>query len=289
MAYEEPEDTLDTSGDLDWLFEEHGKVGIETKGQLPPRNDLIMHNPEVHAKEIDDNVQWRGCPEEHRIVLRDIIEKFFDVFAQEGMQNHIRGFQFNIDTGQVKPICCKQPQCGPHKNRVITVLAEQLEKKGIIEDDHGPWGSPVVLASKPDQAHVHWSDFVFRLCISYRNLNTVTRPFTFPITRCDKAVERVGDAQCYITADLDAGYWQVEMNPASREKSAFFIAAGKKHFNSMPMGVMNAHAFFVAMLSKMEIKWNKLHGVRMKKRKEVEWEWLNEKWKLRFKRSKTSE
>ncbi len=277
MVYEEPEDTLDTSGDLDWLFEEHGKVGIETKGQLPPRDDLIMYNPEVHAKEIDDNVQWRVCPEEHRIVLRDIIEKFFDVFAQEGMQNHIRGFQFNIDTGQVKPICCKQPQYGPHENRVITALAEQLEKKGIIEDDHGPWGSPVVLASKPDQAHVHWSDFVFRLCISYRNLNTVTRPFTFPITRCDEAVERVGDAQYYITADLDAGYWQVEMNPASREKSAFFIAAGKKHFNSMPMGVMNAHAFFVAMLSKMEIKWNKLYGVRTKKRKEVEWEWLNAK------------
>ena len=90
-------------------------------------------------------------------------------------------------------------------------------------------------------------------------------------------MERVGDAQYYITADLDAGYWQVEMNPASREKSAFFLAAGKKHFNSMPMGVMNAHAFFVAMLSKMEIKWNKLYGVRTKKRKEAEWEWLNEK------------
>jgi hypothetical protein len=277
MVYEEPEELLDTSGDLDWLFEEHGKVGIEDKKELPPRDDLILFNPEVHAKEIDDNIQWRGCPPEHQIVLRAIIEKFFDVFAQEGMQNHIRGFEFNIDTGKVKPICCKQPQYGPHESRVIVALVEKLEKKGIIEDDEGPWGSPIVLASKPDQAHVHWTKFVFRLCISYRMLNTVTRPFTFPITRCDEAVERVGDAQYYITADLDAGYWQVRMNTASRDRSAFFTPNGKKHFNSMPMGAMNAHAFFVAMVSKMEIKWNKLYEQRTKKRQEAEWSWLQEK------------
>jgi hypothetical protein len=220
MVYEEPEELLDTSGDMDWLFEEHGKVAIEYKKDLPPRDDLIHYDPEIHAKEIDDNIQWRGCPPEHRIVLRAIIEKFFDVFAQEGMQNHIRGFEFNIDTGKVKPICCKQPQYGPHESRVIVALVEKLEKKGIIEDDEGPWGSPVVLASKPDQAHVHWSEFVFRLCISYRMLNTVTRPFTFPITRCDEAVERVGDAQYYITADLDAGYWQVKMNANSKSRTA---------------------------------------------------------------------
>jgi hypothetical protein len=57
MVYEEPEELLDTSGDMDWLFEEHGKVGIEYKKDLPPRDDLIRYNPEVHAKEIDDNIQ----------------------------------------------------------------------------------------------------------------------------------------------------------------------------------------------------------------------------------------
>ena len=135
MVYEEPEAVLDTSNDLDWLFEKHGRVVIEDKSALLPCDDLILNNPETHAKEIDDNVQWRSCPPEHQIVLRAIIEKFFDVFTKEGMQNHIRGFEFNIDTGKVKPICCKHPQYGPHESRVITVLVEQLEKKNIIEDD----------------------------------------------------------------------------------------------------------------------------------------------------------
>jgi hypothetical protein len=38
-------------------------------------------------------------------------------------------------------------------------------------------------------------------------MDAVTRPFTFPVTRCDKTVEQAGDAKYYITADLDAGYW----------------------------------------------------------------------------------
>jgi hypothetical protein len=108
-------------------------------------------------------------------------------------------------------------------------------------------------------------------------LNTVTRPFVFPIARCDKAVERVGDAQCCITADLDAGCWQVKMNKSSKDRTAFFSSNGKKHWNSMPMGAMNAHAFFVAMASEMEIKWNAPCGERTRKRKEIEGEWLTTK------------
>jgi hypothetical protein len=102
MVYQEPEETLDTSGNLDWLFEEHGEGGIQHKKELPPRDDIIKYDPEIHAKEIDNNVQWRGCPPEHRIALRAIIEKFFDVFAQEGIQCHICGFEFNIETGTVQ-------------------------------------------------------------------------------------------------------------------------------------------------------------------------------------------
>jgi hypothetical protein len=55
---------------------------MQHKKELPPRDDIIEHNPEVHAMEIKDNVEWRGCPpEEPSMVLRAIIEKFFDIFT----------------------------------------------------------------------------------------------------------------------------------------------------------------------------------------------------------------
>jgi hypothetical protein len=45
----------------------------------------------------------------------------------------------------------------------------------------------------------------------------------------------------------------------------------------MPVGAMNAHAFFVAMVSKFETKWSNLCGQQTKKSKEARWEWLNAK------------
>jgi hypothetical protein len=66
-----------------------------------------------------------------------------------------------------------------------------------------------VLAAKPDQGHVHWTKYVFRLCVSYRLLNTVTRGFEFPVPRCDDAVNDIGPREFTITGDLKAGCWQV--------------------------------------------------------------------------------
>jgi hypothetical protein len=83
----------------------------------------------------------------------------------------------------------------------------------------------------------------------------VTRGFEFPVTRCDDAVNDIGPRSFVITGDLKTGYWQVLVNKASREKTAFFVHNGKKHWNHMPMGARNAHAFFVAMILEMKKEW----------------------------------
>ena len=67
------------------------------------------------------------------------------------------------------------------------------------------------------------------------------------------------------------------LNESSKDRAFFTPPNGKKHWNLMPMGAMNAHSFFVAMVSKMEIKWNALYGKRTKKRKEIDWELLTTK------------
>ena len=117
-----------------------------------------------------------------------------------------------------------------------------------------------VLADKPGQEHVHWSEYIFRLCISYRPLKAVTRPFLFHIQRCDDAVDHIGSACYTITLDLDSGYWQVAMLEESKEKTAFYTPNGKKHWTRMPMGILNAHAFFTAMVVDMKKEWDSAHG-----------------------------
>ena len=45
-------------------------------------------------------------------------------------------------------------------------LLETLEEQSVIENDTGPYGAMIVLAAKPNQEHVHWVDYTFRLCVS---------------------------------------------------------------------------------------------------------------------------
>jgi hypothetical protein len=118
-----------------------------------------------------------------------------------------------------------------------------------------------VLAAKPDQAHVAWYNFIFRLCVSYRKVNAVTRPFRFPTPRCDDAVRGIR-GNYFITKDLDCGYWQVKLDKMSQEKTAFYVPDGKKHWKVMPMGATNAHPFFVAMAERMRFEWNQLAKTR---------------------------
>ena len=82
----------------------------------------------------------------------------------------------------------------------------------------------MVLAAKPHQEDVEWEDFRWRLCFSYRKLNQVTKPYAFPIPRCNDAVDNINtEAIFFIAIDLDSGYWQVVAEKEAREKLAFSL------------------------------------------------------------------
>jgi hypothetical protein len=181
---------------------------MKDKQELPKReeNDLIKFQTDKHQAELDKNLNWGDCPPEHKQVITDIIKTYWDVFAKEGLMHPIRGYKFHIDTGNSKPVCCKSREYGPHESRIINQLVETMENNGVVEGDDGPWGSRVVLAQKPDQAHKHWTEYVWRLCVSYRPLNAITRPFTFPTPRCDNAILELGPATVFITMDMMWGY-----------------------------------------------------------------------------------
>ena len=255
VEYEEPEYFPEFDDGLEILFRTAGKSLAYEAKTLPPRDDIIHFEPR-HEEELKNSVQWADCPEEHRAQITQILKDNWDVFASEGMKKHIRGFTYIVDTGQSAPVCCPTPRYGPHESRVITQLVESMEENGLIEDDDGPWGALIVLAAKPNQLEKHWTEYIWRLCVSFRKLNAITRPFAYPTRRCDDAVQGIGRSKFFITMDLAWGYWQVYAHEATRHKLAFFTPQGKKRWTRMPMGALNSHAVFCAIMDKLKKEWN---------------------------------
>ena len=72
-----------------------------------------------------------------------------------------------------------------------------------------------MLAENPYPDHVTNIDaFIWRMCISYRKLNDIPKPFKFPITCCDNAIISVGagyDTIYIISLDVRQGYHQVQL------------------------------------------------------------------------------
>ena len=63
----------------------------------------------------------------------------------------------------------------------------------------------------------------------------------YPLPRVD---DTLAGSKCFSTLDLLSGYWQVEVDPEDREKTAFCTHEGLFEFCVMPFGLCNAPATF---------------------------------------------
>ena len=89
---------------------------------------------------------------------------------------------------------------------------------------------------KPDKS--------IRLCIDYRKVNAITEPDPYYIPTVDELIGKVGKAQFLTKLDLAKGFYQVPVNPADRDKTAFVTPWGKFCFVRMPFGLRNAPTTF---------------------------------------------
>ena len=91
-----------------------------------------------------------------------------------------------------------------------------MQELGIIEDSTSPWSSPVICVPKPEGG--------LRLCMDYRKLNAVTSTDVYPLPNIEHLVQKISTAKFITTMDLTKGYYQIPLDPCSKEKTACCIA-----------------------------------------------------------------
>ena len=89
----------------------------------------------------------------------------------------VKNYECVIDTGDASPIAVKNIRYGPNELPILWKAIAGLEQVGHIRQiNDGRWLFKCVLAAKPHQEHVRdINEFVWRFCVNYQPLNSVTR------------------------------------------------------------------------------------------------------------------
>ena len=64
---------------------------------------------------------------------------------------------------------------------------------------------------------------MWHFCIDLCKVNAATHQDAYPLPRIDKTLDSLAHAIMFTTLDLASGYWQVELDKTSKEKTTFHL------------------------------------------------------------------
>ena len=85
-------------------------------------------------------------------------------------------------------------------------------------------------------------DGSYRFCVDFRKIHKVTKVDSFTMPLVADALDSLAGAGVFSTLDLKNGFWQIQMQQNSQQKTAFATHNGLYEFLTMPFGLVNSGA-----------------------------------------------
>jgi hypothetical protein len=168
--------------------------------------------------------------------LREFLMRNSDVFSTSLADiGKTDIYKHNIETEiGAKPVRLPPYRQNPIQKAETERQCNEFLENNIIKESDSVWNSPVVLVKKKDGT--------WRFAVDYRKLNSVTVPISHPLPRLEDVFDALGEshAKVFSILDLNSAYFQIELDPLTRHKSAFVTHQGVFEFTRMPFGLRNA-------------------------------------------------
>ena len=170
-----------------------------------------------------------------------LLNKYSNVFSETDDDIGRTGvLKHRIPTGEAQPIRQPLRRVPYHMQKEMDEQIDNMLKKDVITPSKSPWASGTVLLKKKDRSK--------RFCVDYRRLNEVTIKDAYPLPRIDESLDQLAGSKWFSCLDMNSGYWQVELDPKDREKSAFISRKGLYEFKVLPFSLCNAPATFERLI-----------------------------------------
>ena len=180
-----------------------------------------------------------------------LLRECADVFAEEGKPlGRTALVSHHIDTGTNPPVRIRGRRIPPHQRQAVDEVLDDMLRHDIIRPSVSSWSSPLLLVKKKDGS--------MRCCVDYRQLNERTIKDAYPLPRVDESIDALAGAKYFSVLDLKSGFWQCQLDEASKEKTAFPTHRGLFEYNVLPMGLCNSPAVFSRLMNDVlaGLTWN---------------------------------
>ena len=183
--------------------------------------------------------QW---PEEKAEHACELLMEYHDIFSLDdnelGCTSQVK---HNIKVTDDEPFKERFRRIPPPLLEEVRTHMNDMLQVGAIRPSSSPWCNAVVLVRKKDGG--------LRFCIDFRKLNTRTKKDSYPLPCIQEMLESLEGSRIFSSFDFKSGFWQVEMDEASKQYTAFTVGSlGFFECERMPFRLCNAPMTFQRLM-----------------------------------------
>jgi len=169
-----------------------------------------------------DQAFQNGLPTAQRKILADLIDSHIDIFRTSfsaGEPAKIKPLKIEL-TPDARPVKVRLRNYSREQREFLAEFVGKLVRNGMAyPNPTSPWACAPLLVAKPGPAR-------YRFTVDLRSLNKYTVKHQSPMPNIEHELTRLSASRYYATFDLSHGYWQLELDPASRTLQSFITPDG---------------------------------------------------------------